>query len=129
MNNEKLKTLAQKILSLVPNSQETFGSVVAVLMVISIILTLVRVIQECRKTKLKLFNNKNDRYAFMMTEMQTLSIEKSWFTKRTIKKLLKKELTPEQYKEYSIPLMNAILECGSNLSVDETLTLMEAANV
>ena len=129
MNNEKLKALAQKILSLVPNPPETFGSVIAILMIISIVFTLIRVLQECRQSKLKLFKTKDDRCAFMMTEIKEYSIKRSWFTKRTIKKLLKKELTPEEYKEYGVPLMNAILECGCNLSGEETLTLMEAANV
>jgi|688.fasta_scaffold308467_3 hypothetical protein len=129
MDNEKLKALAQKILSLVPNAPETFGSVIAILMIISIIITLVRVIQECRQSKLKLFKNKNDKYSFMMTEIKSSSIQKSWFTKRTIKKLLKKELTTEEYEKYGVSLMNAILECGSNLSTAETITLMEAAHV
>lgn len=129
MNNEKLKNLAQKILSMVPNAPPTFGSVMAILMIISIILTLIRVVQECRQSKLKLFRNKEEKCSFMMTELKTFSLERSWFTRRTIKKLLKKELTPTEYKIYGVPLMNAILECGSNLSTEETLTLMEAANV
>lgn len=129
MNNEKLKSLAQKILSMVPNAPETFGSVMAILMIISIILTLIRVVQECRQSKLKLFRNKEEKCSFIMTELKTFSLERSWFTRRTIKKLLKKELTPAEYKTYGVPLMNAILECGSNLSTEETLTLIEAANV
>lgn len=129
MNNEKLKNLAQKVLSLVPNPPETFGSVMAILMIISIILTLIRVVQECRQSKLKLFRNRDDKCSFMMTELKTFSLERSWFTRRTIKKLLKKELSPAEYKEYGVSLMNAILECGSDLSTEETLILMEAANV
>jgi hypothetical protein len=128
MNNEKLKNLAQKILSLVPNRPETFGSIMAILMIISIILTLVRVLQECNKSKLKLFHNKEEKCSFMMAELKTFSLERSWFTRRTIKKLLKKELTPEEYTTYGVSLMNAILECGQNLSLDDTLVLMEATH-
>lgn len=129
MDNEKLKNLAQKVLSLVPNPPATFGSVMAILMIISIILTLIRVVQECRQSKLKLFRNKEEKCSFMMTEIKTFSLERSWFTRRTIKKLLKKELSPLEYQEYGVFLMNAILECGVNLSTEETLILMEAAHV
>lgn len=129
MDSEKLKHIAQKILSLVPNAPSTFGSVIAILMIISIVLTLVRVIQECRHSKLKLFKNKEEKCAFMMTEIKELSIKKTWFTKRTIKKILKKELSPIDYQNYGVALMNAILECGTNLSTDETIALMEVSNV
>jgi hypothetical protein len=129
MDRQKLKIIAEKILSLVPNPPETFGSVIAILMIISIVLTLIRVLQECRKSKLQLFKNRSDQYAFMMTEIKEFSIKRSWFTKRTIKRLLKKELTPAEYKTYGVLLMNAILEYGSKLSEEETATLMEAANV
>jgi hypothetical protein len=129
MDRQRLKLIAEKILSQVPNPPESFGSVIAVLMIISIVLTLIRVIQECRKANLQSFGDTNDRCIYMTSEINNLSFKRTWFTKRTIKKLLKKELSSQEYKEYGIPLMNAILLCGSTLSNEETLTLMEAANV
>ena len=130
MNEDgKLKAVVQKILNLVPNAPEKFGSVIAVLMMISIVLTLIRIIQQCHKNRLKLFKNNKDKCEFYNAEIKDLSLSRSWFTKRTIKKLLKKELSEEDYDHYGVSLMNAILECGTNLTEEETFTLVEAANV
>lgn len=127
--NDKLKALSQKVLYSVPNAPEKFGSVMAILMIISIILTLIRIIQQCNKSKLKLFGNQRDMCAFFNAEIKDLSLSRGWFTKRTIKKLLKKELSSEDYNRYGVSIMNAILECGTKLTEEETFTLVEAANV
>jgi len=129
MDRQKLKLIAEKILSMIPNPPESFGSVIAVLMIISVILTLVRIIQECRKSKLQNFGTTQDLCTYMTSEINDLSFEKTWFTKRTVKKLLKKELSEDDYRKYGIPLMNAILTYGTIITTEETLTLMEATNV
>ena len=53
-NNEKLKAIAIKILekSRVPKEDNYGFAVITILMIISIILTCVRVLQECNKNKL-----------------------------------------------------------------------------
>jgi hypothetical protein len=127
--NDKLKNIGQKILDKVPDPPEKFGSVIAILMVISIILTLIRVIQECKKDKLKLCGSESDKCVMFNTEIHNLSLNRGWFTKRTIKKLLKKELSKEEYNKYGISLMNAVLQSGTSLTEDETFTLVEAINV
>ena len=129
MNNEKLKQIAEKVIAKVPtNDPEKFGSVVAILMIISIILTVIRVLQECNKSKL-LNLGKRQKYAYFATEMKNTAIRRSWFTKMTIKKAIRRELNREDYKEYGVALMNAILDTGENLTDDEYITLMEAVNV
>lgn len=129
MNNEKLKQIAEKVIAKVPtNDPEKFGSVIAILMVISIILTVIRVLQECNKSKL-LNLGKRQKYSYFATEMKNTVIKRSWFTKMTIKKAIRRELNREDYKEYGVALMNAILDTGENLTDDEYITLMEAVNV
>lgn len=129
MNNEKLKKIAEKILSKVPNEEpEKFGCVILILTIISITLTLIRVIQECQKSKIKLFNRRQ-KYEFFGAEIKSLSLKKSWFTKMTVKKILKKELSKEDYKQYGFYLCNSILDTGANLTEDEIITLVEASNV
>lgn len=128
-SNEPLKKIAEKILDKVPNKDpEKFGSVMAILMIISIVLTVIRVIQECNKNKIKLFNRRQ-KTDFFGKEIKTLSLNKKWFTKMTVKKVIRKELSPELYKDYGLELMNAILDTGENLTDDEIKTLVEAANV
>lgn len=127
--NEKIKRLAQKVLSMVPNAPEKFGNIIAILMVISIMLTLIRIIQQCRKSRIKMCGSEKEKCSLYHAEIKDISLTRGWFAKRTIKRLLKKELTPEDYATYGVSIMNAILECGTKLTEDETLTLMEAANV
>ena len=46
-----------------------------------------------------------------------------------IKRILRKELSKEEYAKYGIQLLNSILDTGANLKDDEVITLVEAANV
>ena len=128
--NEKLKNIGEKIrvLSNIPEN-ENFGSVIAVLMVISIILTLVRVLQECNKSKLTALSTAQDKYSLYGSEIKSYSVKKGWFTKLRIKRLIKSKMSKEQYSKYGIPLLSAILNTGENLKDDEVITLVEAANV
>lgn len=129
MNNEKLKNIAQKVLDKVKcKNSEEYGSVIAVLMVISIILTVIRVLQECNKSKLSTFTGK-DKSTYFANEIKQTVIRRTWFTKMMLKKTIRRELSREQYKMYGTDLMNAILDTGEELQDDELYTLVEAANV
>ncbi|MFN9956184.1 MAG: hypothetical protein ACK55I_24065 [bacterium] len=130
MNDQKLKNIASKVLSKANISEDQkFGSVIAILMIISIILTLVRVLQECNKNKLTDNCSSKDKYSLYGSEMKNYSIKRGWFTKMRIKKVLRKELSKEDYTKYSFQLLNAILDSGSNITDDEVITLVENANV
>jgi len=128
MNNIKVEDIAQKVIYNVENKKDNFGFVITVLMVISIILTLVRIMQECNKKKLQVFSGE-EKYTFYQTEIKSLSFKKSWFTKMMIKKAIRKQVGKDGYKEYGYELVNAILKTGENLTEDEVITLVEAANV
>jgi hypothetical protein len=130
MNNEDLNKISKKVLSEanIPEDQK-FGSVIAILMVISIILTLVRVLQECNKNKLSSDSTENDKYNLYGQEIRNYSLRKGWFIKMRIKKIMRKELSKEDYTTYSTRLLNAILNTGEDLKDDEVITLVEAANV
>jgi hypothetical protein len=129
MDNEKLNNIAQKVINKIqPNDQEKCGAIITILMVISIILTVIRVIQECNKSKLNNFTGKN-KTEFFAKEIQTTVLKRTWFTKMMLKKAIRKELSKESYKAHGIDLMNAILDTGKELNNDELITLAEAANV
>lgn len=129
-DSEKLKDLAQKVIK---NSglekEEKFGSVVMILMVISIILTAVRVLQECNKNKASLLSSKQDKYNLYGEDIKTFSLRQGWFTKMRIKKIIRKELSPDDYRQYSLKLLSGILTTGENITDDEVMTLVEASNV
>lgn len=126
MNNEKLKLIADKVIekSQIPEKDNYGFAIVTVLMVISIILTCVRILQECNKNKL--LSMDQAQYA---KEIKIVTNTRSWFTKMRIKKLIRKELTAENYRLYNKALLEAILDIGETLTEEETFTLMEAANV
>ena len=128
--NEKLKAVAEKIrkLSNIPE-EETFGSVIAILMIISITLTLIRVLQECNKNKLSQNYTAQDKYNLYGSEIRSYSMKRGWFTKMRLKKLIRQKMSKDQYCKYGLPLLNAMLDTGENLKDDEVVTLVEAANV
>lgn len=129
MYNEKLSDIAEKVrqTSNIPEDEE-FGSVIAVIMIIGIILSLIRVIQECNKTKSQGMTSA-DKYNFYGTEIRHYSTKRGWFTKLRIKKLLRQRMSRDQYSKYSIPLLNALLTTGENLTDEQIVTLVENANV
>lgn len=126
--NKDLEAIAQKVIDKIPKKDENFGFIITVLMIISITLTLIRVIQECNKTRILSLNSKQ-KNQFFNSEVKSLSIKKTWFTRMTLKKIIRKELPKDMYKEYGYDLMNAFLSVGADLTEQETETLMEAANV
>lgn len=127
-NNPKLKAIAEKVLTSVPNPPETFGSVIAILMIISIILTVIRVLQECNKSKASgmTMGDKGNLYC---QEIKSFSKKRGWFTRLRIRKILKKKLNKEDYQKYAIKLTESLMDVGENITEEETLTLVEAANV
>jgi hypothetical protein len=130
MNDIKLRAIGSKVLAKtnIPEN-EKFGSVIAILMVISIILTIIRVLQECNKNKLSANCTAADKYALYGEEIKEYSIRRGWFTKMRIKKILRKNLDQEQYAKYSLSLLSALLDTGENLNTEEISCLVEAANV
>ncbi len=127
-DQETLNMIAQKVINKVPQDPEKYGFVITILMTISIILTVVRIIQECNKSKVSNFTAR-DKYAFFGEQIKTLTLKRSWFTKMMVKKAIRKELPRELYREYGVALMNAILDTGENLTEDEVKSLVEASHV
>lgn len=128
-NDLKLQKIAQKIIDNIEHDPEDkeFGFVITILMIISIILTLIRVIQECNKP-VSLFD-KNKKCEYFKSEIQNKSFKKTWFTKRIVKKTIRQEIGAENYKAYGVAIMDAIFKTGESVTDDESFTLMEAANV
>ena len=125
-NQEKLKEIAASILEKanyetddnVENDEH--GSVIAVIMIICVMLTLVRIIQECSKNKDKMF------YA---DRIRSFSVRRGWFTKMKIKRVLRRELKPEDYKKNAASLVNAILDTAATMKEEDLIALLEASNV
>lgn len=130
-NNEKLKNIAIKVLSKsnVPKEDNYGFAVVTILMIISIILTCVRILQECNKDKISDNCTTADKCAIYGEQIKSYSFKRGWFTKMRIKKILRREMSREDYVKYSIPILSSLLDTGEVLTDDEIKTLVEAANV
>jgi hypothetical protein len=128
--DDNIKNIAQKVLSktkISPN--EKFGSIMAILMIISISLTLIRILQECNKNKTNSTMTSQDKLNIYKDQIKEYCGRRGWFTKMRIKKALRQVLPKEQYVKYNFQLLNAVLDVGENLTDEETLTLLEKANV
>jgi hypothetical protein len=128
--NPKVKNVGERVMKQagIPEEEE-FGSIIAILMIISIILTLIRVLQECNKNKLSSDCTARDKYSLYGEEIKNYSIRKGWFTKLRIKKVLRQNMSKEQYSKYSMKLISSLLDNGENLKDDEIMALVETSNV
>jgi len=124
----KLENLAKKVINKANIKNETYGiDPITIILVISVILTLIRVIQECRKKRT--LDDKMSEALNLRHTIVNLSIKNNWLNNYRLNKILKQHLSKKQYQQYGVSLKNAIMEVGKNLDDDESLTLLEASNV
>lgn len=130
-NKEQLKNIALKVLSktnMPKNNEHTFDPF-TILMIISVILTCIRILQECNKNKLNKDCTTQDKYVLYGEQVKEYSLRKGWFTKMRIKKILRREMKPDDYNKYSLSITNSLLDNGETLTDEELQTLVEAAHV
>jgi hypothetical protein len=130
-NKEQLKNIALKVLeksNLPKNDNHSFDPF-TILMIISVILTLIRILQECNKNKLNKNCSLSDKCSLYGAQVKEYSDRRGWFTKMRIKKILRREMKPDDYNKYSLSIVNSLLDNGETLTDEELQTLVETANV
>jgi hypothetical protein len=126
--NLALEKIGKKVLNKLPKNQDNYGiDPLTLIIVIGVILSLIRIIQECRK-KRTLLKDKHERAGLLKKDIQEVVLKDSWLNNLRLNRILKQHLSRDQYKAYAKDLKNSIMEVGVNLTEDETYTLMEAAN-
>jgi len=124
----KLSNLAQKIITKANIKNENYGfDRITIIIVIGVILSLIRVIQECRSKRTK--NDKMSEALDLRHTIVNLTIKDNWLNNYRLNRILKQHLSKKQYQQYGVSLKNAIMEVGKNLNDEESLTLLEATNV
>jgi len=123
-NKEKLESIATDILGYQELPKDKFGSVIMILMMISIIVGAIRILQECDQNKN--INNPTQHY---LQKIKNISDRKWWFARMRLKKIIRQELNREDYKQYSASLCDAIFTKGVSITEDEVNTLLETINV
>lgn len=128
----KLEAIAMKVMDKMDLSKSSkddkYGNIIVVIMIIGVILSLVRIIQECNSKKL-FRSNREQTAQFMRNEVRSMCISRTMLNKWRLRKIIKEKLSPEDYKMYGDQLRNAILDTGVDLTEEESYTLVEAANV
>lgn len=125
----KLEAIAIKVMEKMNlQSKDRYGNIIIVLMIIGMILSLIRIIQECNKNKLFSFDP-SEKNKFICNEVKSICIKKTLLNKWRLKKIIKDKLSSEDYKLYGSQLQNAIFSTGAELTEEESFTLVEAANV
>lgn len=121
--NTELENIGQKVLAEtnIPE-EEKFGSLIALLMVISICITAIRVVQECNKRS---HNESSEEYIY--GDIKQFCNQKT-LAKWRLRKEMRKVMNREQYKKYKGELESAILNVGNNISLSETKALLGATN-
>lgn len=117
MNSKtELEQLARKIIEKSGIPTDNYGSVLLIMMFVSIILTSIRVLQECHK-------NKDSR--FYGAEIRGLGKKRSWFTRMRLKKIIRQQLKSEDYAKYKDNIVSAILDTAENLTDEQMSTILE----
>jgi hypothetical protein len=129
MSQDKINNIAQKILAKTNiSADDRYGGPILLLMLVSIILTCIRIVQECDSNKEK-YHNKQQYGALFRSKITDLAKKRHWLTKYRLKRILRQKMTYDDYKKYSNELLTAILNYGETITEDETIILMEAADV
>lgn len=126
--NVALEKIAKKVLNKLPKKEDNYGiDPLTLIIVIGVMLSLIRVVQECRK-KRTLLKDKHERATLLKKDIQDVVLKDSWLNNLRLNRILKQHLSKGQYNLYGKELKNSIMEVGVNLTEDETYTLMEALN-
>ena len=126
----KLEAIATKVMDKMDLSSKNdkYGNIIVVIMIIGIILSLIRVIQECNNSQFGVLS-KEQKVKHMHEQIRSISISRNFLNKWRLRKIIKNKLSSEDYNLYGTKLRDAILDTGVDLTEDESYTLVEAANV
>ena len=106
----------------------SFIDPITILMIISITVGIIRIIQECRKDKLKNLSKEGKR-DFILNEIRRSSIDPGFITKWRVQRVMKRTLTKEQYKVCSESMFEAFRELGERITEEQVSSLLEYKNV
>lgn len=125
----RLESIALKVMDKMElsNKEDKYGNIIVVIMIIGIILTLVRIIQEC-DSKFSIFD-KNQQAKYMREQIKSICISKNFINSWRLRRIIKEKLSAEDYRQYGDKLKAAILDTGADISEEESYALVEAANV
>jgi hypothetical protein len=127
--NKDVELIAKRIVKDANADDPECGSVLLVLTIIGVVLSLIRVIQECNKKEASGLFSAQEKTGLYHSEIKNLSVRRGFFTRARIKKALRRELSQADYEKHGLNLTDAIINNGQKITTEETEVLMRAANV
>ena len=127
-NGEDLKKIAEKVIVDGNLYLQDYGNPLMIIMIIGIILNCIRVIQECNKNRIKNLSTEKKKELFHRN-IKRICGQRGWYAKMRIRKFIRQELKPEEYKNYHKQMTDSIFNIGENITEEEIKTILEAINV
>lgn len=125
MNNDEVTKIAEKVLENSDISkEEKFGNILVIIMVIGIIINVIRVIQECEEDKRGILKKK-EYCSIINRRVIDIAKRKNAIDMIRLKRILIKHLGRDGYNQYKDKLTHGLLKTGSELTENETYTLLE----
>jgi hypothetical protein len=128
----KVELLAEEIynktMSQIDKSELHGIDPLTIIIIIGIIVNIIRVIQECNKDKVSKLA-KSERTELLSTDMKFRAFQHGWLTRLKLKRIVKKYLTKDQYKEYGEPILKSLLDVGKTVKEEQVSALLEYENV
>lgn len=109
----KTEEIADKVV-LNMKKEDNYDAIITIIMIVGIVLTLIRIMQECDSDKARL-----------LKRIHTLSKRKSWLSKWRLKNIIKKQIPKEIYNGYGVSICNSLMQVGENLTDEELTVLLE----
>lgn len=127
--NEIAKQFYDKTMSQIDEDTPEYGvDPITIIICISIIVSIIRVIQECNKNKTYKLST-GEKADFLSTDIKFRSNHSSFITRMQIRGVLKKHLTREQFKKYGNAAVISLLDLGKTVTEEQVSALLEYKNV
>lgn len=112
MDTSKVADAAEKVVGFIPSAERSeFKSIITILMVISILVSIARIIQECKKSH---------------NDVNGMAGKLSILDKRRVRQQVKQQLKSSGAK-FDKSLTNAIIEYGKSADLDELKAVFDMA--
>lgn len=97
---------------------------ITIIICISIIVNIIRVIQECKKNK-SVDMTQTEKTNLLTTEIKFQSMNNGWFTRRKVRNIIRKHITKEQDKKYGEAMLKALFAVGKKTTDEQVCSLLE----
>ena len=127
--NDMAKQFYDRTISQTDEDNSEYGiDPITIIICISIIVNVIRVIQECNKNKTHKLST-GEKADFLSTDIKFRSNNSGFMTRMKIKSILKRHLTREQFKKYGKAATISLLDLGKTVTEEQVSALLEYKNV